>query len=325
MKLFATKVCITIYKGITDNESVIQKQAKGHGKMKFIKLKEYCESKSISYASGNRWFKKGLIPGTYQTGTGTILVPSEDPEAAEKGDNAMSMFLKKTVEFSKNEGSIEDFAAWVLSTFSLKSLNSAPDAPKYSRVKPNPEDIQKHFQQFIPKGEKPKPCCANPEDMDESKSDEAPSTVAVEAADNAANTTPEISAMAAELSNVIGNPSYASPVFYPSAGSVPMNGTITNLCSGVPSTICSVLPYVPNAEVSVFNGAISTNCALSSLTGGTNFTATNTILTSGQTSSPDGLYFMQTSPQITDETEKSPERAKPGRKPASYYKNKETK
>ena len=69
----------------------------------------------------------------------------------------MSLFLKKTVEFSKNNSSVEDFAAYVLSNFSLK-LNSVTESPKYSKNKPKSEDIQKHFQQFLkPKGEKPKP------------------------------------------------------------------------------------------------------------------------------------------------------------------------
>ena len=72
-------------------------------------------------------------------------------------NDIMSMFIKKTVESSKNNDSIEDFAAWVLSNFNLKS-NSVSDTPKYSRVKPKSEDVQKHFQQFLKKKEdRPKP------------------------------------------------------------------------------------------------------------------------------------------------------------------------
>jgi hypothetical protein len=71
----------------------------------------------------------------------------------------MSLFLKKTVEYSKNNSTVEDFAAYILSNFQLK-LNNIPEPrvfPKYSKNKPKSEDIQKHFKQFIPQTEKPKP------------------------------------------------------------------------------------------------------------------------------------------------------------------------
>jgi hypothetical protein len=52
---------------------------------------------------------------------------------------------------------VEDFAAYVISNFTLK-LNGATESPKYSRNKPKADEVQKHFQNFLkPKGEKPKP------------------------------------------------------------------------------------------------------------------------------------------------------------------------
>jgi hypothetical protein len=61
----------------------------------------------------------------------------------------MSLFLKKTVEFSKNNSTVEDFAAFIISNFQIR-LNTTPDSPKYSRRKPEADEVQKHFQQFLP-------------------------------------------------------------------------------------------------------------------------------------------------------------------------------
>jgi hypothetical protein len=95
----------------------------------------------------------------YQTESGTIIVQddSENMEICMAADNqptnVMSLLLKKTVEFSKNNATIEDFAEYIISNFSLK-LNSEVVSPKYSKVKPKSEDIQKHFQRFMkPKDE----------------------------------------------------------------------------------------------------------------------------------------------------------------------------
>ena len=139
-----------------------------------MKLKEWAEKTGVKYLTAYRWFKAGTLPvKAYQTDSGTIIVEEElEAEKQEKkimSNNAMSVFLKKTVEFSKNDGSIEDFAAWVLANFSLK-FNNDSDAPKYSRVMPKSEEVQKHFQQFIkPNGEKPKPAMfvAPPEALEE--------------------------------------------------------------------------------------------------------------------------------------------------------------
>lgn len=123
-----------------------------------MKLADWARTNGLSYITAHRHFHAGMIPNAQQLDSGTILVEVESPEqtmAGNSSNDAMSLFLKKTVEFSKNGSSVEDFAAYVISNFSLK-LASASEGPRYSRQKPKSEDIQKHFQQFIPKGEKPK-------------------------------------------------------------------------------------------------------------------------------------------------------------------------
>jgi len=132
-----------------------------------MKLSDWAKKQGISYLTAYRWFKGGTLPVTaYQSDSGTIIV-QEDPEISEQemqlssqvSNDAISLFLKKTVEFSKNNSTIEDFAAYVLSNFSLKVMNIYSDSPaKYSRNKPKSEEVQNYFKQFIPeKKEKPKP------------------------------------------------------------------------------------------------------------------------------------------------------------------------
>lgn len=129
-----------------------------------MKLKDWADKQGISYLTAWRWFKAGdpRLANAYQSDSGTIIVP-EEPDTSEQSmgttqsNDVMSAVLKKTVEFSKNNASVEDFAAWILSNFSLKP-HTHSEGPKYSRVKPKSEEVQKHFQQFMkPKGEKPKP------------------------------------------------------------------------------------------------------------------------------------------------------------------------
>lgn len=149
-----------------------------------MKLKDWADKQGISYLTAWRWFKAGdtRLSGAYQSDSGTIIVP-EDSEASEQpmgitqSNDVMSVILKKTVEFSKSNASVEDFAAWILSNFTLKP-HSVSEGPKYSRVKPKSEEVQKHFQQFMkPKGEKPKPnmfVTTDPKALDDlmSKSDD---------------------------------------------------------------------------------------------------------------------------------------------------------
>ena len=121
-----------------------------------IKLKEWADKHGLSYITANRHFHAGLIPNAQQLDSGTILVEDESLEqnmAASGTNDAMSLFLKKTVEFSKNNASVEDFAAYVISNFQLK-LNGQVDTPRYSKNRPKPEEVQKHFQQFLPDKEK---------------------------------------------------------------------------------------------------------------------------------------------------------------------------
>jgi hypothetical protein len=126
-----------------------------------MKLADWARENGISYLTANRHFHAGMIPNAQQLDSGTILVDVKD-DSMEQGmtsssqNDAISIFLKKTVEFSKNGSSVEDFAAFVISNFQLR-LNGTSEGPRYSRQKPKSEDVQKHFQQFLPKGEKPKP------------------------------------------------------------------------------------------------------------------------------------------------------------------------
>jgi len=131
-----------------------------------MKLSDWAKKQGISYLTAYRWFKDGKLPvEAYQSDSGTIII-KDDPELSEnsvvsnnQSNDTMSLFLKKTVEFSKNNASVEDFAAYVLSNFNLKISNTLdPSSPKYSKNKPKSEDVQKHFQKFLkPKGEGLKP------------------------------------------------------------------------------------------------------------------------------------------------------------------------
>lgn len=129
-----------------------------------MKLKDWADKQGISYLTAWRWFKAGdpRLAYAYQSESGTIIVPDESVSSelsmnSVQDSDVMAVILKKTVEFSKNEYAIEDFAAWILSNFTLK-LKGVSDGPKYSKVKPKPEQVQEHFKQFLkPKGDKPKP------------------------------------------------------------------------------------------------------------------------------------------------------------------------
>lgn len=125
-----------------------------------MRLKDWADRAGVKYLTAYRWFKDGSLPvKAYQTESGTIIVEDVDTNNHLVGNDVMSLFLKKTVEYSKSNATIEDFAAYILSTFSLKFNNVSKDIfPVYSRNKPKSEDVQKHFQQFLkPKGEKPAP------------------------------------------------------------------------------------------------------------------------------------------------------------------------
>lgn len=129
-----------------------------------MKLKDWADRQGISYLTAWRWFKAGdpRLANAYQSESGTIIVPDETVSSelemsSFQDSDVMAVILKKTVEFSKNQYAIEDFAAWILSNFTLK-VKGLAESPRYSKVKPKPEQVQEHFKQFLkPKGEKPKP------------------------------------------------------------------------------------------------------------------------------------------------------------------------
>jgi len=130
-----------------------------------MKLREWAEKTGVKYLTAYRWFKAGTLPvKSYQTESGTIIV--DDPELSEQQmasnansiqNDVMSIFLKKMVEFSKINASVEDFAAYIISNFVLKLPSTPETGPKYSRNKPKAEEVQKYFQQFLKKGDKPVP------------------------------------------------------------------------------------------------------------------------------------------------------------------------
>lgn len=84
-----------------------------------VKLSEYAKKNGISYLTANRWYHNDQIPGAFQTESGTILV---DENAIIKKDQneAISLLLKKTVEFSNNNASIEDFSSYIINNFNLQ-------------------------------------------------------------------------------------------------------------------------------------------------------------------------------------------------------------
>lgn len=127
-----------------------------------MKLKEWADKTGVAYLTAYRWFKSGKFPvPAYQTESGTIIVEDEMEQQmfnidSSPSKDAMSLFLRKTIEYSVNNSTVEEFAAWIISTFSL-SLSGSENIVKNIRQKPKNEDIQKHFAQFIPKRDKPKP------------------------------------------------------------------------------------------------------------------------------------------------------------------------
>lgn len=127
-----------------------------------MKLKDWSNKVGVNYLTCYRWFKAGTLPvKAYQTDSGTIIVDDEE-EINDIIDSdtspAFSLFLKKVVEYSANQSSIEDFAAFIISNFKLKLIGQ--DQPKYSKNKPETKEIQNHYKQMISnmKKEKPAPC-----------------------------------------------------------------------------------------------------------------------------------------------------------------------
>jgi len=298
--------------------------------MRHIKLKDFCEKNSISYSSGHRWFHAGQIPGAYQTGSGTILVPIEDgsDKPAESKTDVMTLVLKKTVELSKSDGTLEDFASWVISTFTLKLKSD--DAPKYSKVRPDPKDIQDHFKKFFPSAEKPKPYTATDEEN--------------KALIDALNS-PDVEVMVnpvSEIDNkIVSDKTSESVASICNSSSVPVNSS--NLLTSIP--VAGSIAYntgelfMANNCIPSFSGDIggtyftndtlptttlasgafiplASNCCTLTMTGGDIIGDSVNVFANG------GISTI--SQQNIPET-KTNEKSKRGRKPSSYYTNKESK
>lgn len=176
-----------------------------------MKLKEWAEKTGIKYLTAYRWFRAGTLPvKAYQTESGTIIVDDEDAvvsnQLADVKDeaDAASLFLKKTLEFSKNNSPLEDFAAYIFSNFNL-SLKEKEDKPRYSKNKPKPEDIQNHFKRFLPvQGEKPKPnmYIPEPEFLDELAPKEEPTALVMSGSPTVSE---EINSLQSNYSTLLSN------------------------------------------------------------------------------------------------------------------------
>lgn len=244
-----------------------------------MKLKDWAEKAGVKYLTAYRWFKAGTLPvKAYQTNSGTIIVEDEFLESSttsSASNDAMSLFLKKTVEFSKNNSTVEDFAAYVISNFQLKISNTV-DGPKYSKQKPKPEDVQKHFQQFIPKGEKPKTnsFIMEPEDFEEIPTTEKP-IHRTELAD-------EFS-LAVDPQNYVSTSAHTAT---PSGAAGAMSPTESTVTRSVDlNTTPQSINYTGSNSLA-FSGSQTFGAAVNSLAPNSTFN-----VASASYADPDGLYF----------------------------------
>jgi hypothetical protein len=237
-----------------------------------MKLSDWAKKQGISYLTAYRWFKGGSLPvEAYQSDSGTIIV--DDPNFSEspmpnnnQSNDSMSLFLKKTVEFSKNNSSVEDFAAYVLSNFSLK-LNNNDSSPKYSKNKPKPEDVQKHFQKFLkPKGENLKPelrmFIADSNILEQlGINEEAGEHLSAELSRTAANnaTQQDIQSLVSDLAAAISTPDFSTVTTYDSLGSegvVSRNTLQSNYTSSTDAPFNSLNLSISHPQPSVINSAL---------------------------------------------------------------------
>lgn len=121
-----------------------------------MKLSDWAKKQGISYLTAYRWFRDGKLPvNAYQSGSGTIIVQDDEFEFSEKPiqntSNAVAHFLKKTIEFSKANGSVEDLAAYVLSNYKLEMQGSSFEFGTKLKTKPTHEMTSGHFKQFLKK------------------------------------------------------------------------------------------------------------------------------------------------------------------------------
>lgn len=257
---------------------------------KDMKLSDWAEKQGIAYLTAYRWFKSGRLPvPAYQSDSGTIIVQdeseiSEQSMVSTQSNDIMSMVLKKTVEISKTGGSVEDFAAWILSNFTLK-LHNTTENPKYTRVKPKPEEVQKHFDQWLkPRGDKPKPnmFVAEPEAFDElmSKADSLTTQELVDeihkigAAEGVVinpSEAPEVSELIKDLSSEIC-------AHYPTSTSVKCYDSVAEgvIQRSVDLTPQQSLNYTSSVNSTLSN--YSPSDVTSSIVGSTMYVASNTSL-----------------------------------------------
>ncbi len=122
-----------------------------------MKLSDWAKKEGIKYLTAYRWFKADKMPvPCYQTESGTIIVdiPEKNMQDDQLKNQAVSQFLKKTVEFSNQNTSIEDFAAYVLSNYKLERSDAESESQKTGKNKPTKEMISQHFNQFLKKSDK---------------------------------------------------------------------------------------------------------------------------------------------------------------------------
>lgn len=297
-----------------------------------MKLSNWAKKQGISYITAWRWFNEGRLPvKAYRSDSGTIIVQDESESSEQvmgnpQSNDVMSMVLKKTVEFSKNNGTVEDFAAWILSTFALR-LNTGTDSPKYSRVKPKPEDIQKHFQQFLKtKGDKPKlgSFVASEEALNEIvRSDgldnDEKLAATLEVTDDTAFVVSDNSELSTALSELFVSPN--SNIVY-NDGSFPRThdssagGLVTRSVDSTPQ-----LNYTGSTNNALGSNFVHTSMANSTLLYPTAagapqyFTDSSSLMNNGTVTS--NLLFV--SKATESPTLKAPERARRGRKPAKSF------
>lgn len=197
-----------------------------------MKLKQWADKQGIKYLTAYRWFKNGKLPvEAYQTDSGTIIVQEdESPELQmqdEKKNDSVSQILKKTVEFSKSNGSVEDFAAYILSNYKIEPQNQTVQLEKVKPrgPKPTPEMAQNHFKKFI------KPVSKKPEASMFLVEKDALDTIVT--AGTASSSYSEEESFAKELSSVFdpsGNTKVGTviPSFEMQSGSFALNQSLTN-------------------------------------------------------------------------------------------------
>lgn len=125
-----------------------------------MKLSDWADKQGIKYLTAYRWFKAGKMPvPCYQTESGTIIVhvPEKNMQDDQLSSQAVSQFLKKTVEFSNAKTSIEDFAAYVLSNYKLE--NSGAEESEVQKSAKGTKDMisphsSQHFNKFLKKNDK---------------------------------------------------------------------------------------------------------------------------------------------------------------------------